>query len=925
MGKIADTIVEIVLGKIADILSKEADFLGEVRDKMESVERELGRIQSFLTDAKSKRTQNQRARHWINEVRDVAYNIEDAVDEYFVEMNYNRQNGGTFMFSMKYFKPPVPALHSLGSKIAKIQTRLSEISESKDRYEVCLDQGKEWEPKQHLRRRYVLEDIDETEVVVGLQAGKNKKKILNLLLDANLSRRAVISIVGPGGVGKTTLTQMIYKRQVQPLFSYLNLHESKSWRTQVQPNLMTFLVYICSARGEFSNHMWLTISQKPNLSDILRKMINLSSSEPNVQDEGHLIEPNMQDHLIEPMEQDECHLIAKLKRLLSGKRYLIVMDDVWNNDLWDQLKTALPNENKGSRVLMTSRFINVAKSADPLMEPYLLDFLKENESQVLLLKKALPIQNPDEICSSILEKVVKPLLNKCKGLPLALIVVGGILSTKDPSYDSYHAWKRVLDRMDWHSDEGKNCMDVLAMSYEDMPHHLKACFIYFSSFPEGHEISAKHLIRLWTAEGFIPCTGSRTMEETAEDCLDELVQRCMVQVSSRYTDGSLKNLKVHDLLRDLAVHEAKEDNFITVFSKGVLHQPNRATRRVSLQFCSSQLIKDINPNTRSFLLFGELLPNFIKFRLLKVLQIEDVGQGIELSGLNGLINLKHLGIRNCKNVRVDSRSFGCLLNLEILDLRGTSVKSQTTSMEMHNLLWKIDTLRHVEFSEPLSGPASLAELEQLQTLRWILVSETWGMELPGLTNLRRFGIKNTSMQWDIVTNVLRNLPSLVSLGIKGDNIPKEIVDMSTCRNLQSLYLEGTWSLRLSLKASLFPPHLIKLTLAGSMLTSDPLPELAKLKHLRKLRLLKLSYLGKKLTCLAGQFLHLKNLELSHLAELEVWEMREESMVKLNYFKICGCQKLLALPEIHHLTAFRELTWEAMPQFQGSGSRAGFAQ
>lgn len=110
---------------------------------------------------------------------------------------------------------------------------------------------------------------------------------------------------------------------------------------------------------------------------------------------------------------------------------------------------------------------------------------------------------------------------KCKGLPLALIVVGGILITKGRNY---HAWERVLRTMDWHS-EGRECMDVLAMSYGDMPYYLKACFLYLASFPEDYQISARRLIRMWVAEGFIPQEGRKTMEEIAEDYLYELFQR----------------------------------------------------------------------------------------------------------------------------------------------------------------------------------------------------------------------------------------------------------------------------------------------------------------------------------------------------------------------------------------------------------------
>lgn len=212
----AETTVKLVLGKIADILLKEALFLGGVRDKMEFIKRELARIQCFLRDAESKRKQDKQAKHWVNEVRDVAYQIEDAIDEYFVETNYSCRKDSTFLCSITLFKLPLCAVHSLGSKIVKIQEVLREISESKDRYEVCLDQGKEQELKRHMRPRYELEDLDETEVV-GFQAEKNA--ILSTLLDAKLSRRTIIAIMGCGGVGKATLAQMAYKRQVQPFFS----------------------------------------------------------------------------------------------------------------------------------------------------------------------------------------------------------------------------------------------------------------------------------------------------------------------------------------------------------------------------------------------------------------------------------------------------------------------------------------------------------------------------------------------------------------------------------------------------------------------------------------------------------------------------------------------------------------------------------
>ncbi|KAJ3685402.1 hypothetical protein LUZ61_014566 [Rhynchospora tenuis] len=265
----------------------------------------------------------------------------------------------------------------------------------------------------------------------------------------------------------------------------------------------------------------------------------------------------------EPKKQEAGHLISELRNLLSSKRYMFILDDVWNIDLWEQLKHSLPDDKNGSRVVMTSRFIDVAKSADPKMIPYELTFLKEKESLDLLLKKALPYQEPDEECPIDLLELADKLSKKCKGLPLALIVLGGILSTKN---QTCHDWKKVLDTMDWH-EEGKDCMQVLAMSYEDMPFYLKACFLYLSSFPENFEIYAIRLINMWVAERIIPQQEKKTMEETAEVCLDQLIQRSLVQVSSRNTDGSIKRCRVHDLVRDLAMHEGIKENFISVFSE----------------------------------------------------------------------------------------------------------------------------------------------------------------------------------------------------------------------------------------------------------------------------------------------------------------------------------------------------------------------
>lgn len=225
--------------------------------------------------------------------------------------------------------------------------------------------------------------------------------------------------------------------------------------------------------GQFDCHTWLSVSQKFNLTDILRAIL-------------YSIVPQMQNQKVAMTDED---LPTELESFLREKKYLIVLDDVWTTDLWGQLEILLPDPNNGSRVLITSRSLDVAMAADPETTPYKLSYLTEEESLGLLLRKSFPYKQPENYPPDLM-KVAKQLTKKCGGLPLALVVVGGILSRRDRTYS---AWNIVEQTMDWHSEDGEKCSQIIAMSYEDLPYHLKTCFLYFSSFPEDYEISAKHL------------------------------------------------------------------------------------------------------------------------------------------------------------------------------------------------------------------------------------------------------------------------------------------------------------------------------------------------------------------------------------------------------------------------------------------------
>ncbi|KAJ1685116.1 hypothetical protein LUZ63_016506 [Rhynchospora breviuscula] len=926
------SIVSFLVGKLGDLIIKEAQLLGGVKNQVERMQTELVNIQHYLSDADSKRRKGDaRVGNWLNQLRDVAYRIEDAIDTFYLELEDNhsqveddnlqvednnndlqknccchfgklktigtkrKQENVPALHKLATMKQKltenvpglnklkklgqqamnVPGLHKLGTELGDIQKELEEIFKTKDRYDIkpLQDEGSGSDTVMLIPpvRRSAYQDVDETEVV-GLDADKiNILKLLHPAETAKLSgglRRAVLTIVGTGGLGKTTLARMVYN----------------------------------SVKTNFSYHIMLSISQKYNLTDLLRKMLR-----------------KLKDNL--PENEDEGYYVGELKRLLSGKRYLIILDDVWGVELWDQLKYALPDDEIGSRVLMTSRSINVAKSADSRMTPYKLAFLNETESLDLLLKKAIPYQE----CPRDLLELADKLSKKCKGLPLALVVIGGILSTRD---QDFYDWKMVLDTMDWH-DEGKDCMKILAMSYEDMPYYLKACFLYLAFFPEDYEISVKRLIKMWAAEEFIKPKKYKTIEEVAEICLEQLFQRSMVQVSSRCPNGSIKSFRVHDLLRDLAMHEAGNENFISVFpeAQGDNHR-NKVSRRVSVQSDDCrEFMKYIDTKTRSLLVFRadvfssiEYSVEMAEFKLLRVIEIAGL-ERIELRGFDRLIHLKYLAFINCARVKLPNDfSLGRSKNLETLHLRINRLSHLLSSLS----LWTIGTLKHVIYKGlplafikfrpldriygPTMGPPSNADLPNLQTLKWVKVDpETWHeYQLPLLKNLRMLGLHSESYNdQKMVGHLLGTLPYLLSFGIRSPkiHIPNEIVyprRLPNYQNLQTLHLHGEWSYDVTLDARLFPPHLVKLKLVDSRLSQDPMPELGNLISLKKLVLSGNVCSEKEMICPTG-FPVLQILFLELTGNTSSITIMEGVMPKLKHLTNNKGTELKLPPELRHFS------------------------
>ncbi|KAF3325379.1 disease resistance protein RPP13-like protein [Carex littledalei] len=847
MAEVVTSSVSTALANLAALLLKKYEELQAVRGEIELMEKDLLLIQALLRDADSKRDKNELVTLWLNEVRDIADTIATVIRTFREKIEENCAANIT-----KNLNRILKRGLQLG-----IQDKLA-----------ALDDVDDSEPS---------DMVDDPEVV-GFE--DDKEKIIEQLLDRKISRRTVLSIVGTGGLGKTTLAKKVYKS--------------------------------AKLEGQFNCRAWLSISQKYNLNDLLREIL-------------YSVDPQMKNKNPPITDRD---LPLKLKSSLSSKRYLIILDDVWDKDLWEQLEVALPDPDNASRVLITTRLDNVAKVADCNTDMYKLHYLNDDEGLALLFRKAFQQQiQPANYRPDLLE-VAKKLTKKCGGLPLALVVLGGILRTKDRTYSD---WSEVEETMDWTSEDGEKCMKILARSYEELPDHLKSCFLYFAAFPEDYNIMGRQLTEMWMAEEFIPKDGGGTMENKAKKCLAELVQRCLIQVTQKSWNGYCKYCRMHDLLRDLAIQKAKEKNFFTVFSKTEKDVNNLAAsepHRVALQ--SFTHIKDgiFSENTRSLLCFGNkyapddgfIKLNYSGFRLLRVLNFEGVNLTEFRQWPKHLIHLRYLGLRYCRIPPDMFKNFS-FCNLETIDLdksqEQTDEEYEEESIQTLDLCdVVIPTLRHVYGGENFYLPLKWDQHTNLQTF-FTMIQIELVVQLGCCINLRTLGIaipenldnERALKEWQNLKGVLRMTEQLVSLCIQTIGFLPfgGTTDLPCHEKIQKLSLSGEWGRNIFVPSvEMFPTNLTKLKLRYTRLEKDPMFILERLQSLRILHLGINSYMGTELICSTGGFPNLKNLKLKFLPNLCHWDIKVGAMPILTHLEINSCWKLHTLPELQKVRTLQEL-------------------
>ncbi|PHU08322.1 hypothetical protein BC332_24811 [Capsicum chinense] len=549
--------------------------------------------------------------------------------------------------------------------------------------------------------------------------GDQRERLLNDLTTGYSGEPKVILIVGMGGIGKTTLVNEVYND-------------------------------VC-IRSYFHVCAWATVSQQHNVKEILLSLLRSTKDD-------------------QVFTGSEAELADMLQKSLKGKRYLIVLDDMWKSEAWDAVRLCFPCENKRSRILLTTRNTEVARCAGTENLSLQMGFIGPDESWKLF--KSVAFAN--EALPSEFETIGKQIAEKCHGLPLTIAVVAGLLRSKRAIEDWENVAKDVKSFVTNDADE--RCSRVLRLSYNHLTSDLKTCLLHFGIFPEDSEIPAKNLMRSWMAEEFLKLEND--LEGEADKCLQELVDRCLVLVCKKSLDGTkIRSCKVHDLIFNLCLREVQRGNIFIMndivldYSPCFSMQKMQPFKRVTgdkIYYCRYGLYRalltpvhhqlrdhdnnDLLKQTRSifsFLLedsYRFLKSELIHFNLLKVLELRHIMIDHFPVEILSLIWLQYLSLL-CHENLVIPPEICRLWNLQTLIVKGNLESSVDIKCPVQ--IWGLMQLRYLKlptFYLPDCPSGSVdkgrhLDFSNLRTIAYLSSRCCTKDVILGIQNVKKLGIR----------------------------------------------------------------------------------------------------------------------------------------------------------------------------------------
>lgn len=908
----AESIITEILINVAKIMAelirKEIRLVSGVEKDINSLTRTFRSLQASLIDAEKRQVKEETVKVWLEDLKDVSYDAEDLLLKWITairksdnDLEAEESSSSIYEKARSFVTLPcfgikrVALRREIALQINEINQRLDRIAVDKERYKFNVLEGSDG-----------LDRLKTTSYIAVSETGSrnvDKDNLVRKMLSNESQEQGlnVISIWGAGGMGKTTLAQLVYNSTI--------------------------------VSQHFNIRMWVCVSDPF--------------------DELHVAKA-----IVEDVEGKAPHVfeletaLRHVRNIIAGRRYLLVLDDVWTREYqkWEEIFNSLLTGAAGSTILVTTRDEEVANMMRSNYK-LLLGKLSADDSWSLFHRIAF-FERSREECEE-LEVVGRKIARKCKGLPLVLKTIGSLMRFKTELKD----WEEVLCSEFWTLEGAeKVLLRPLMLSYYDLPPPLKRCFSFCAFFPKDHIIDADNLIKLWMAQGYIvKSMEGEEMETMGQKYLQNLVMRSFFQDLEKGTDGKkILRLKIHDMFRDFAQYLTKNEcSLIEINSDLMQNMSQKTVRHLTLVRSEDVDLPTSIPNVEklhSFWIQGfydcppilceldRIEPDlFLHLSRLKTLDLSRNGLGELPKEVGKLMILRYLNLSHNPLCELPE-TLGDLYNLQTLNLSSCDHLNK-----LPHRIRKLVNLRHLEIDQTDSLkalPKSVSSLTSLRTLsKFIIIGQENNCEEAGcritdlnsLDNLRgRLKIEGLGYAADAeeakkaelqrkkhLSNLQLDFSPMTQTCSRRDDV---IEALRANENLQVLQIS-------SYGGTKFPTWIMNLTKMRELVLQNcqnctTLPHLGKLPSLVTLYIegmYSLKFMGPEFLGLHVNgnntknggaklegiaFPKLKKLKLSNMETWEEWDVpngrsfdeNAKIMPCLKFLKLVHCSKLKMLPE-----------------------------
>ncbi|XP_040961143.1 putative disease resistance protein RGA3 isoform X2 [Gossypium hirsutum] len=697
---------DLALELITKLSSRALSQVGmwwNLKHDLDDLKRTVRTIKAVLLDAEEKSVTDNLVKVWLEELKDVLYDADDLLDDFSTEALRKDLMGGNkltkevrlFFSSSNQFAYGL----KMGRKIKTIKARLFSIASEAKVFNL-VERHRPMETSFMTKKRQQTHSFVPKDKIIGRD--DDKAALLKLVLEFESEETVyIIPIVGFGGLGKTALAQFVYNDEM--------------------------------VKNHFELMMWVCVSDVFDVKIIVENIIKSATGKSPDQN----------------LEMDQ--LQKQLREKFGGKKYLLVLDDIWNEkwENWVSLKELLVGGAKGSRIIVTTRSLGVAKITSKC-QPYVLKGLSDNDAWSLFKEIAFEQRSADSTDSGFVE-IGKLILERCCGVPLVIRTIAGTLSFKETKSEWLSFKDNELARIS--QNEGE-ILPTLKLSYDHLSSHLKHCFAYCRLYPKDHPINVQALVQFWIAQGFVKqLNPSQSLVEIGFGYFKDLVERSFFQEVEEYGFEDM-TCKMHDLMHDLAESVAGMESSI-VDSNKIASDVGEKCRHISINPSLIPLFKGKKLRTLLHFQYGLSLDFsyetwdliIANCRCLRVLKLNAIGIHKISPSICKLKHLRYLDLSSNFYLKILPESICKILNLLVLKLDGCDGLK-----ELPKKIEKLVNLTHLgcELCWRLTHmPRGIGKLTSLETLSMFVVDKDGShggadlSELRLLNNLRgHLRIKN---------------------------------------------------------------------------------------------------------------------------------------------------------------------------------------